>query len=50
MKGLARRATLKSLLPVIINDLELLIKERLLIDRKKPSLNGNIGSFELLLI
>jgi hypothetical protein len=32
------------------NELELLIKERLLIDKNKPSLNGNIGSFELLLI
>ena len=31
------------------NELELLVKERLLIDRKKPLLNGNIGSFELLL-
>ena len=30
-------------------ELELLIKERLLIDIKKPSLNGNVGSFELLL-
>lgn len=32
------------------NELELLVKERLLIDRKKPSLNGNVGSFELLLV
>lgn len=31
------------------SELELLIKERLLIDSKKPSLNGNVGSFELLL-
>ena len=32
------------------NSLELLIKERLLIDEKKPLLNGNVGSFELLLV
>jgi hypothetical protein len=31
------------------NELELLVKERLLINRKKPLLNGNSGSFELLL-
>lgn len=31
------------------NDLELLVKERLLIDKRKPVLNGNCGSFELLL-
>jgi len=31
------------------NELELLIKERLLIQRKKPALNGNVGSFDLLL-
>jgi len=31
------------------SDLELLIKERLLINHRKPSLNGNSGSFELLL-
>jgi hypothetical protein len=30
-------------------DLELLIKERLLINHRKPTLNGNSGSFELLL-
>lgn len=30
-------------------DIELLVKERLLINREKPSLNGNCGSFELLL-
>jgi len=30
-------------------DLELLIKERLLINHRKPALNGNSGSFELLL-
>jgi len=30
-------------------DLELLIKERLLINRHKPQINGNIGSFEILL-
>ena len=30
-------------------ELELLIKERLLINRVKPELNGNCGSFELLL-
>jgi len=31
------------------SELELLVKERLLIDRKKPLLNGNSGSLELLL-
>ena len=31
------------------SDLELLIKERLLITQRKPTLNGNTGSFELLL-
>ena len=31
------------------SELELLVKERLLIDTKRPSLNGNAGSFELLL-
>jgi hypothetical protein len=31
------------------NNTELLVKERLLIDQKKPLLNGNAGSFELLL-
>ena len=31
------------------SDLELLIKERLLITQRKPALNGNSGSFELLL-
>ena len=31
------------------SELELLVKERILINRLKPSLNGNIGSFELLL-
>ena len=31
------------------NDFELLIKERLLINQYTPSLNANIGSFELLL-
>lgn len=31
------------------NELELLIKERLLIQRKKPALNANVGSFDLLL-
>ena len=31
------------------SEYELLIKERLLIDSKKPAINGNIGSFELLL-
>src|SRR5687768_5351324 len=31
------------------NDLELLVKERLLINQRKPAINGNIGSFELLL-
>jgi hypothetical protein len=31
------------------SDLELLIKERLLIKDRKPSLNGNVGSFELFL-
>ena len=30
-------------------ELELLVKERLLIDRHRPTLNGNVGSFELLL-
>jgi len=30
-------------------ELELLVKERLLINREKPVLNGNCGSFELLL-
>ena len=30
-------------------DLELLIKERLLINRYAPNLNANAGSFELLL-
>ena len=30
-------------------DLELLVKERLLINLRRPSLNGNSGSFELLL-
>jgi hypothetical protein len=30
-------------------ELELLIKERILIDRRKPALNGNVGSFDLLL-
>ena len=30
-------------------ELELLVKERLLIDRNKPELNGNCGSFDLLL-
>ena len=30
-------------------ELELLVKERLLINREKPRLNGNCGSFELLL-
>ena len=31
------------------SELELLVKERLLIDIKRPSLNGNVGSLELLL-
>jgi len=31
------------------SELELLIKERLLINNEQPTLNGNIGSFELLL-
>ena len=31
------------------SELELLVKERLLITRLKPSLNGNAGAFELLL-
>ena len=31
------------------NELELLIKERLVIQRRKPALNANIGSFDLLL-
>jgi len=31
------------------SDLELLIKERLLIGREKPEINGNVGQFELLL-
>ena len=31
------------------SDLELLIKERLLINQRKPAINGNVGSFELLL-
>lgn len=31
------------------NSLELLVRERLLIDKMKPSLNGNAGSFDLLL-
>src|ERR1700743_1934988 len=31
------------------SDLEVLIKERLLIKDRKPSLNGNVGSFELFL-
>ena len=30
-------------------DLELLVKERLFINQRKPALNGNSGSFELLL-
>ena len=31
------------------SELELLVKERLLIQRKKPVLNANVGSFDLLL-
>lgn len=31
------------------NELELLIKERLLIQRRKPKINSNVGSFNLLL-
>lgn len=31
------------------SEFELLIKERLLIESRKPALNGNVGSFELLL-
>jgi len=31
------------------SDIELLVKERLLIDQKKPLLNGNVGSLDLLL-
>ena len=31
------------------SELELLVKERLLITRRRPSLNGNSGAFELLL-
>ena len=31
------------------NELELLVKERLLINKRKPVLNGNVGSFDLLL-
>lgn len=31
------------------SELELLIKERLLIQRRKPALNSNVGSFDLLL-
>ena|SRR5437868_3152212 len=31
------------------NELELLVKELLLINRNKPVINGNCGSFELLL-
>ena len=30
------------------SELELLIKERLLIQRRKPALNANVGSFDLL--